>query len=103
MEHLKITKKIVGILILSLILLVINVFSQTLPKYTGYFISGADGNNSSFKYTREYLKDDSGNFITLYKIYDPEYGYYLNIMATHYKSEKKIVVDIDDVTVSSDW
>lgn len=94
------TKKIVGLLTISLLLLGTFGFAQTATKYTGYFCTGATGNDlSPFKYTREYKNEGDGVFVTLYKIYSPTNGYYLNIKATHYKSEKRIVVDIDDITV----
>ena len=96
------TKKIVGLLIISLILLATNIFSQTTTKSTGYFCTGAN-ELSPFKYTREYKKENDGAFVTLYKIYSPTEGYYLNIKATHYKFEKKIVVSIDDITVSKEF
>jgi len=72
-----------------------NAFSQTKTKYKGYFCTGVN-KNSPFTYTREYKKD-SGNFVTLYKISTAQNGYYLDITATHYKAEKKVVVVIDDV------
>ena len=87
------TKKI---LICVLVLSFTNTFSQT-TKYIGYFYTGVN-NSLPLKYTREY-KLQGGNYVTLYKIISPTEGYYLNITATHYKKEKKIVVDIDDITV----
>lgn len=65
-------------------------------KYTGYFCTGV-GKFAPFKYTRKYT-ESGDTFITLYKISN-KYGYYLNIKATHFKSQKKIVVDIDDISV----
>lgn len=98
MKQKTITKKTVGLLTILLILLTTNTFSQTTTKFTGYFCTGVN-EFSPFKYTREYKKEGDGVFITLYKIYSSTNGYYLNIKATHYKSEKRIVVDIDDITV----
>ncbi len=84
------------------VLTIATAFGQT-TKYTGYFCTGASvDDNSPLKYTREY-KQDGDVFTTLYKIYSPTDGYYLNITATHYKSEKKIVVSIDDITVSKEF
>ncbi|MDP2303662.1 MAG: hypothetical protein Q8N03_14685 [Ignavibacteria bacterium] len=88
-------------IILLLFIVTIFFFNQdiyTQTKYTGYFCTGLN-KLTSIKYTREYTQV-ADTFITTYKIYDPTYGYYLNITATHYKPEKKIVVSLDDVTVS---
>jgi hypothetical protein len=74
-----------------------NLFAQS-AKYTGYYCTGLD-DLTPIKYTREYT-EVADTFITTYKIYSPTYGHYLNITATHYKPEKKIVVSIDDITVS---
>ncbi|OFX25663.1 MAG: hypothetical protein A2033_12465 [Bacteroidetes bacterium GWA2_31_9] len=92
------TRKITWFLTISLFLFCTNTFSQT--KYTGYFCTGPN-ELRPFKYTREYKKEGNDVFITLYKIYSETEGYYLNITATHYKSEQKIVVSIDDITVKS--
>ena len=85
-----------GLLTLILVLTSTNAFLQI--QYTGYFCTGVN-QLSPFKYTREYKQEGSDTFITLYKIYSATNGYYLNITATHYKSEKKIVVNIDDITI----
>lgn len=88
------------LLTISVMLLSITIgFSQTVvkKKYKGYFCTGIN-QYSPFKYDREY-KHEADKFITLYRIYSPTEGYYLNITATHYKSEKKVVLDIDDASV----
>ena len=87
-------KKILTIVFTIMTIATVN--GQT-TKYTGYFCTGMN-ELSPFKYTREY-KQDGDNYITLYKIYSPTEGYYLNITATHYKSENKIIISIDDITV----
>lgn len=89
------TKTFKGLMTLTLILLMSNAYSQT--KYKGYFCTGAN-EFSPIQYTREY-KEEGDKYITIYKIYSSRNGYYLNITATHYKSEKRVVVDIDDITV----
>ena len=104
MKPLRTTKPFVRLLTISLFLLTTNIFAQTATKYTGYFCTGATAYDlTSFKYTREYKTESPGVFVTLYKIYSSTEGYYLNIKATHYKTEKKIVVEIDDVTVSKEF
>ncbi|MEX0811101.1 MAG: hypothetical protein WD048_02715 [Chitinophagales bacterium] len=89
------TKTFKGLMTLTLILLMSNAYSQT--KYKGYFCTGVN-EFSPIQYTREY-KEEGDTYTTIYKIYSSRNGYYLNITATHYKSEKRVVVDIDDITV----
>lgn len=92
----KLTK---GLLTLSIFLSTLTAFSQT--SYTGYFCTGVN-EFSPIKYTREYKQEGTDKFITVYKISSSRNGYYLNITATHYKSEKKVVVEIYDVTVPNE-
>ncbi len=68
-------------------------------EFTGSFCTGPN-EYSPITFTREYQKSGD-NFITLYKISSAENGYYLNITATHIKSQKKITVSVDDITVST--
>ncbi len=50
----------------------------------------------SFRYTREY-KENGDNYITIYTIYHPITNRHSHtITATNYKSEKLIVVSVDD-------
>jgi hypothetical protein len=72
-------------------------YSQT-TKYTGYFCTGVN-EFSPFKYSREYKNENDTTYVTLYKIYSPTDGYYLNIKATHYTTKKQVVVDIDDISI----
>lgn len=89
-----------GLLTLSLFIMTATAFSQT--SYTGHFCTGVN-EFSPIKYTREYKQEGSDKFITIYKISSARNGYYLNISATHYKSEKKVVVEIYDVTVPKEY
>jgi hypothetical protein len=89
------TKFVLSIIISVLIFT--DAFAQ--KKYTGYFCTGVN-ENTPFQYSKEYI-EKKDTFITLYKIYSYNYGYYLNITATHYKTEKKTVVSIDDITVKT--
>lgn len=104
MKQFKNVRKKMGLFAFSLFLFTTNIFAQTATKYTGYFCTGTAPNDlTSFKYTREYKTESAGVFVTLYKISSLRDGYYLNIKATHYKTENKIVVDIDDITVNEQF
>ncbi len=95
MNHIKAILVLLVFVIINSILNPTEASSQT--KYLGAFCTGVD-EYKVLEYTREY-KESGDTFITFYKIYSSRYGHYLNITATHYKSEKKIVVSIDDITV----
>lgn len=63
---------------------------------TGYQYLMSKNDFTSFKYSR-ILSAFGDNFITKYKIYHPVTGkYFLTITATHYKSEKKVEVVVED-------
>jgi len=69
-------------------------YSQT--KYTGYEYDLNTDDYYPFKYTREY-KEEGDVFKTIYKIYHPTKGHHaFTVTATHYKSEKKVKVDVED-------
>ncbi len=85
--------------LLLLSLISTNLLSQnSAMKYSGYLCRGIN-DNIPFRYTREYKKDGD-NFVTIYKIYSLTAGYIQKITCTHYKSEKKVSISIDDITVS---
>lgn len=89
-----ITKVIKGLMTISLVLFMTNAYSQT--KYTGYEYDLNTDDYYPFKYTREY-KEEGDTFITIYKIYHPTKGHHaFTVTATHYKSEKKVKVDVED-------
>lgn len=89
-----ITKAIKGLMTISLVLFMTNAYSQT--KYTGYEYDLNTDDYYPFKYTREY-KEEGDTFITIYKIYHPTKGHHaFTVTATHYKSEKKVKVDVED-------
>lgn len=89
-----ITKAIKGLMTISLVLFMTNAYSQT--KYTGYEYDLNTDDYYSFKYTREY-KEDGDIYKTIYKIYHPTKGHHaFTVTATHYKSEKKVKVDVED-------
>ena len=68
--------------------------AQTLM--TGYQYLMSTNNFTSFKYSRTF-STSGDNFVTKYKIYHPVKGtYILTITATHYKSDKKVEVVIED-------
>lgn len=77
-------------------LLVVVVSSEAQKRYSGHFVHALDWYQITF--TREFQENENV-FTTIYRISSRENGYYLDVKATHYKNEKKIVVDIDDVTV----
>jgi len=82
----------------SLITQAIKQVKKKSSKFKGYLCTG-DNEYSPFTYTRDY-KQDGDKYVTLYKIYSIDNGYYLNITATHLKSLKKISISIDDITVA---
>jgi len=89
-----ITKAVKGLMTITLVLFMTNAYSQT--KYTGYEYDLNTDDYYPFKYTREY-KEEGAIFKTIYKIYHPTKGHHaFTVTATHYKSEKKIKVDVED-------
>lgn len=70
--------------------------SESQAFYTGYEYVLNDNDFYPFKYTRSY--SGSGNeFVTTYTIYHPTKGYAAyTVTATHFKTERKVVVSIDD-------
>lgn len=89
-----ITKAVKGLMTITLILFMTNAYSQT--KYTGYEYDLNTDDYYPFKYTREY-KEEGDIFKTIYKIYHPTKGHHaFTVTATHYKSEKKVKVDVED-------
>lgn len=89
-----ITKSIKGLMTITLVLFMTSAYSQT--KYTGYEYDLNTDDYYPFKYTREY-KEEGDIFKTIYKIYHPTKGHHaFTVTATHYKSEKKVKVDVED-------
>jgi len=89
-----ITKAIKGLMTITLVLFMTCAYSQT--KYTGYEYDLNTDDYYPFKYTREY-KEEGDVFKTIYKIYHPTKGHHaFTVTATHYKSEKKVKVDVED-------
>jgi len=89
-----ITKAIKGLMTITLVLFMTSAYSQT--KYTGYEYDLNTDDYYPFKYTREY-KEEGDVFKTIYKIYHPTKGHHaFTVTATHYKSEKKVKVDVED-------
>lgn len=89
-----ITKAIKGLMTITLVLFITNANSQT--KYTGYEYDLNTDDYYPFKYTREY-KEDGDVYKTIYKIYHPTKGHHaFTVTATHFKSEKKVKVDVED-------
>ncbi len=90
----KISKVIKGLLTITLVLFMTNIsYSQT--KYTGYEYDLSTDDYYPFKYTREY-NEDGNVYKTIYKIYHPTKGHHaFTVTATHYKSEKKVKVDVE--------
>lgn len=83
-----------GLMMISLVLISGNTFSQT--KFTGYEYVMSDDDYYPFKYTREY-KEDGDTYKTIYKIYHPTKGHHaITVTATHTKSDNKVVVDIEE-------
>lgn len=93
MKH-NMTKTLKSLLTLMLILFISNAYSQT--KFTGYEYDIDTDDYYPFKYTREY-KEDGDIYKTIYKIYHPTKGHHaFTVTAIHYKSEKKVTVDVED-------
>ena len=69
-------------------------------EFNGFFCT-ENGEYLPLTYTRQY-EHEGDNFTTIYKVSQPGNGYFLNIIATHYKSKKKIIINIDDVSVSKE-
>jgi len=62
--------------------------------YSGYQYIVSIDDFVKFKYSRNY-SESVDEFVTTYKIYHPVKGHHIKtITATHYKSEKKIVVKV---------
>lgn len=88
------TTTIKALMTISFLFIFTSAFTQT--KYTGYQYVLNDDEFYAFKYTREY-QEEGDVYKTIYKIYHPTKGYHtITITATHYKSDKKVVVEVED-------
>jgi len=88
------TKTLKAILVLTLLLFVMNAYSQT--KYTGnaYVLNSDD--YVTIKYARGY-KGSGDEFVTKYTIYHPTKGYaWITVTATHNRANKMVKISVDD-------
>ena len=99
-------RKILSILVFVLLDLTIcfgQTTKQSTPRKTlttGYVYVLSSDNYIPVKYSRTFSKigDD---FVTKYTVYHPSKGYaWRTITATHYKSDKKVKVSVDDINES---
>lgn len=82
--------------ILTILLFIGSLTAHAQTKYTGYLYDLEYDDNYPFQYSRSY-SEDSDTFVTTYKIYHATKGHHaVTVIATHYKSEKRVKVDIED-------
>src|SRR5689334_9685463 len=82
--------------ILSILLVFSVLFVASQTKYTGYLYTQQTGTKEPFQYSIS-ARFANGAFQTVYKLYRP--GASKNrytITASHFKTDKKIVVEIND-------